>query len=63
MPRLMSNTPAISVRSSDSCSAQAETAMPKDGVASNAIAIVLARKWLPASTIAQYVKSVAIRPT
>jgi len=49
----MSSTPLSPVRSSDSCSAQAEITMPRGGVASNATAIVLARKWLPASTIAQ----------
>ena len=37
--------------------------MPRGGVASNAIDIVLASKWLPASTIAQYTKAVAIGPT
>jgi hypothetical protein len=59
----MCSTPAISVRSSDACSAQAEIAMHGGGVASNALASVLARKWLPAWTIAQYAKTVAIGPT
>lgn len=63
MPAPIKMTPAMSEGPIVSPSIKAEIGMPRLGAASSAIDIVLARKWRPASTTAQYANAVATGPT
>src|SRR5262245_38506189 len=63
IPDPTSTMPAMRGPSTGSPSVSAEISTPRLGVASSAIAIVLARMWRPNSTTAQYAKAVAIGPT